>query len=72
VVIADLRLPGMNGLDLLREVRRRTPGTEVVMITAYEDLPTLAAAMGAGAAEFVVKPLDPHKLRAHAGVLTQA
>ena len=63
VVITDLRLPGMDGIDLLRLVRQRMPGTEVVMITAYEDLPTVAAAMGAGAAEFLVKPLDLHQLR---------
>ncbi len=63
VVITDLRLPGMDGIELLRLIRQRMPGTEVVMITAYEDLPTVAAAMGAGAAEFLVKPLDLHQLR---------
>lgn len=63
LVIADLRLPGMNGIELLRLIRQRMPGTEVVMITAYEDLPTVAAAMSAGAAEFLVKPLDLHQMR---------
>jgi DNA-binding NtrC family response regulator len=63
LIIADLRLPGMDGIELLGLVRQRMPDTEVVMITAYEDLPTVAAAMRAGAAEFLVKPLDLHQLR---------
>jgi two-component system response regulator HydG len=69
VVITDLRLPGMNGIELLRLVRQRMPETEVVIITAYEDLPTVAAAMSAGAAEFLVKPLDLHKLRSLVGAV---
>jgi DNA-binding NtrC family response regulator len=63
LIIADLRLPGMDGIELLSLVRQRMPDAEVVMITAYEDLPTVAAAMRAGAAEFLVKPLDLHQLR---------
>jgi DNA-binding NtrC family response regulator len=63
LIIADLRLPGMDGIELLGLVRQRMPDAEVVMITAYEDLPTVAAAMRAGAAEFLVKPLDLHQLR---------
>jgi len=63
VVLADLKMPGMSGLDLLRLLRQRMPDVDVVLMTAYEDLPTVAAAMREGAADFLVKPLDLHQLR---------
>jgi two-component system, NtrC family, response regulator HydG len=63
VLLTDMRMPGMNGLELLRLVRERAPGVDVVMMTAFDDLPTIAAAMRAGAADFLVKPLDLGQLR---------
>ncbi len=63
VVLADLRMPGMDGLELLRLLKARAPHIDVIIMTAHEDLPTVAAAMGAGASEFLVKPLDLHQLR---------
>jgi len=56
-------MPGMNGLDLLRLLKERTPDVDVALMTAYDDLPTAAAAMREGAADFLVKPLDLHQLR---------
>jgi DNA-binding NtrC family response regulator len=63
VVLADLKMPGMSGLDLLRLLRQRMPDVDVVLMTAYEDLPTVAEAMREGAVDFLVKPLDLHQLR---------
>jgi DNA-binding NtrC family response regulator len=63
VVLADLKMPSMSGLDLLRLLKRRMPDVDVVLMTAYEDLPTVAEAMREGAADFLVKPLDLHQLR---------
>ncbi|UCC84348.1 MAG: sigma-54-dependent Fis family transcriptional regulator [Gemmatimonadota bacterium] len=63
VVLADLKMPGMSGLDLLRLLRQRMPDVDVILMTAYEDLPTVAEAMREGAADFLVKPLDLHQLR---------
>jgi DNA-binding NtrC family response regulator len=63
VVLADLKMPGMSGLDLLRLLRGRMPDVDVILMTAYEDLPTVAEAMREGAADFLVKPLDLHQLR---------
>lgn len=63
VVLCDVRMPGLSGLEFLQAVRRRFPGTDVLMITAHEDLPTVAAAMRDGAVDFLVKPLDLFKLR---------
>jgi DNA-binding NtrC family response regulator len=58
IALVDLKMPGMDGLGLLGVLRQRLPNLDVVMMTAYDDLPTVAAAMGAGAVDFLVKPLD--------------
>ncbi len=63
LVISDVRMPGMDGLELLRLLKERTPDVDVALMTAYDDLPTAAAAMREGAADFLVKPLDLHQLR---------
>ena len=56
-------MPGLDGIGLLRAVRTRAPSTDVVLMTAFDDMPTVAAAMREGAADFLVKPLDLHELR---------
>jgi len=63
VALVDVRLPGMDGLELLRLLRKRSPDVAVVVMSAYEDLPTVAAAMRDGAVDFLVKPLDLHVVR---------
>ena len=63
VVLTDVRMPGMDGLELLRLLRERMPDVAVVLMTAYDDLPTVSTAMREGAADFLVKPLDLHQLR---------
>ncbi len=63
VVLSDLKMPGMDGIELLKLVHARAPATDVVIMTAYEDLPTVARAMREGALDFLVKPLDLHRLR---------
>lgn len=63
LMISDLRMPGMSGLELLQILRDRAPDVDVILMTAHDDLPTAASAMQAGAADFLVKPLDIHHLR---------
>jgi DNA-binding NtrC family response regulator len=63
LILSDVRMPGVDGIELLRRIRRVAPEVSVVMMTAYDDLPTVAAAMREGATEFLVKPLDLHVLR---------
>jgi len=63
VVLLDLKMPGMDGMELLQLLGGRMPGVDVIIMTAYDDLPTVAAAMGEGAVDFLVKPLDLHALR---------
>jgi two-component system, NtrC family, response regulator AtoC len=58
LVITDVRMPGMSGLELLRELRTRVPDVDVVVITAHEDMATAVAAMRDGACDYLVKPLD--------------
>lgn len=63
VVLADVRMQGMSGLELLRLLRERAPDIDVVIMTAHQDLPTVGAAMREGAIEFLVKPLELSELR---------
>jgi DNA-binding NtrC family response regulator len=63
VVLSDIRMPGMDGLELLRLLRQRAPNVAVILMTAYDDLPTVATAMREGAVDFLVKPLELQHLR---------
>jgi DNA-binding NtrC family response regulator len=63
VVLCDVRMPDMDGLALLALLGERLPAADVIMMTAYDDMPTVIGAMRAGAVEFLVKPLDLHELR---------
>ena len=57
VVLTDLMMPGVSGLELLRAIKQITPDTEVVMMTAYGTVETAVQAMREGAYDFVEKPL---------------
>jgi DNA-binding NtrC family response regulator len=63
LVLTDVRMPGMDGLELLRLLRERAPDVAVILMTAYDDLPTVATAMREGATDFLVKPLELERLR---------
>jgi DNA-binding NtrC family response regulator len=56
-------MPDLDGLELLRLLRQRAPDIDVLLMTAYDDMPTVVTAMREGAAEFLVKPLDLYQLR---------
>ena len=57
MVLCDVRMPEMDGLALLRELRARAPDVDVILMTAYDDMDTVVTAMREGAIEFLVKPI---------------
>lgn len=63
LVILDMRMPEMDGLDLLEKIRQRGIAVPVVIITAYGDVPHAVKAMKLGAIDFLQKPLTPEALR---------
>jgi len=63
LVLCDLRLPGMSGLDVLKSVRSRSPDSEVILITAYGTVDTAIEAIRAGAFHYVSKPIKMADLR---------
>jgi len=62
VVITDLRLPGMDGVELLREMRRLGLDVPVVLMTAYATVSTAVEAMKLGAFDYIQKPFNPEEL----------
>ena len=57
LILLDIGLPGMSGIEALRQIRASHPDIPVVMITAYEDIETVISAMKSGAYDYVLKPL---------------
>lgn len=63
LVLLDQRMPGMEGLDVLRRMRERDPEARIVMVTAYGTIELAVEAMKAGAVDFLRKPFTPEVLR---------
>jgi DNA-binding NtrC family response regulator len=63
VVLSDINMPGMDGLGLLQEVKRRNAQLPVIMVTAYGDEDRRRMATEYGAADFVTKPVDFDNLK---------
>lgn len=64
LVISDINMPIMNGLNFLRELSRRFPSINVIMITAYGGVESYLEAMNLGAFEYLHKPVRLDELRA--------
>ncbi len=72
-IITDVRMPGMNGLELIQALNARGSGLPVVVITGHGDIPMAVEAMKAGATEFLEKPFDDERLmRAVRGALDRS
>ncbi len=63
LVISDINMPDMNGLTFLRELSRKFPSTNVIMITAYGGVESYLEAMNLGAYEYLHKPVRLDELR---------
>ena len=64
LLIADLFLPDIDGLELITRVRERWPEVRVICVTAADDVPTVVEAVQRGAANYLVKPVEAQKLTA--------
>ncbi|HWU17821.1 MAG TPA: sigma-54 dependent transcriptional regulator [Devosia sp.] len=62
VVISDVRMPSVSGLDLLAQIRDKDPTTSVILITAHGDVPMAVKAIRDGAYDFLQKPYEPEQL----------
>mgnify|MGYP003572023919 FL=1 len=63
VVLLDLRMPDLDGMDVLKTIKQRWPSSEVVVITGYPSIETAKQAVRLGAFNYLTKPLDPNELR---------
>lgn len=62
ILLVDIKMEGMSGLDVLKQVKESDPDVDVVMITAYGSIPTAIEAMKKGAYDYLLKPFDPDAL----------
>ncbi|MDH5758056.1 MAG: sigma-54 dependent transcriptional regulator [Gemmatimonadota bacterium] len=62
IVLSDVRMPSVDGIELLQILRSRVPDIHVILMSGHDDLPVVSKAMGEGAADFLVKPLDLNQL----------
>ena len=63
LVLLDMKMPKMNGLETLRKIRKMDPNQPVIMMTAYEELEIVAEAMKLGVKEYITKPFDIYDLK---------
>jgi len=62
IVITDVRMPGMDGIEILRQVKEQDPDKEVIVVTAFGEMETAIRALRLGASDFILKPIDDDAL----------
>jgi DNA-binding response OmpR family regulator len=71
LILLDIGLPGMDGLSVLKRIRRSGIGTPVMMLTARGDIPVKVEALGTGADDYLPKPFDVAELMARVSALVR-
>jgi len=71
LLLLDYKMPGMNGLEVLKEVKQINPDIDVIMMTAFGTIETAVRAMKAGAADYITKPVDLDELLLHLNRLSE-
>lgn len=64
LILLDLRMPGIDGMEVLRQVREIRPDIRIIMISAYGTIEVAVEAMKLGAVDFIQKPFSPEEVRA--------
>ncbi|GAB5046552.1 response regulator [Thermodesulfovibrio sp. TK110] len=62
LIILDIRMPEINGIEFLKLLKKLNPSTEVIMLTAYGNMNFVEDAMKSGAVEYIIKPIDIREL----------
>lgn len=62
VVLLDLRMPGMDGMTVLKNIKQRWPESEVIIITGYPSVETAKEAIRLGASDYLAKPCPPSEV----------
>lgn len=62
IILADIGLPNMSGIDLIRRIKAERPEIDIMVLTIYEDKNTVFAALNAGASGYILKGLTPREL----------
>jgi DNA-binding NtrC family response regulator len=68
VVVLDIKMPGMDGIDTLREIKKRFPLVEVILLTGHGTTDTAVEGMRLGAFDYLLKPADFNELKAKLSV----
>lgn len=61
-IVLDIKMPSMDGIQFLEELRKRNRGTPVILMTGYPSMPSAASAIRFGASDYVTKPFTPEEL----------
>ena len=62
LVLIDIKMPKVNGLDILKQIKQKRPDLKVVVVTGYKSLETAAEAVRLGASDYIVKPFKSQEI----------
>ncbi len=72
LILLDIRMPGMSGLDAAAAIMEKRPGSHIVVVTAYDEFEYARSALRSGVSDYLLKPLDPRALARHVAAALEA